>query len=216
VLHFCWNWYDNCEVVDIYPTRSNFLSGDNAATIREDLLRNPMEHEEQPLRKETNMVIVTGYKDTGKTTAIEGMVKELSARGYAIGTMKHCHHGYDLDRPGKDSWRHQKAGSAGTALIGPNGFAYVGTGRPTPSPELMANWLFPTADLVIGEGFHWLDCPRIEITDQDGHTRPVSSHREALATLPHRFGEVEVRRVCDLLESGFLVAGEHLQKTLSA
>ena len=169
-----------------------------------------------PEVKNIQIVVVTGYKDTGKTTAVEHIVKEMTSRGYEIGTMKHCHHGYDLDKPGKDSWRHGKAGAAGTALIGPNGFAFAGNRRSAPSPEVMANWLFPTADLVIGEGFHWLDCPRIEITDQNGQTRPVSSHGETLATLPHRFGQADVRRVCNLLESRFLAAGERLQKSLTA
>ena len=169
---------------------------------------NPMDYPAQPLRKETNMVIVTGYKDTGKTTAIEGMVKELTARGYVIGTMKHCHHGYDLDRPGNDSWRHQKAGAAGTALLGPNGFAMIGKTPAVEDAQSMAAWLFPNVDLVIAEGFHWLKLPRIEIVECGGQTRTVPVGGELLARLPHRFGFTDIQNVCNLLEDKILVVQE--------
>ena len=159
-------------------------------------------------KAEKTMVVITGYKDTGKTTAIEGIVKELSARGYEIGTMKHCHHGFDLDRPGKDSWRHRRAGPAGTALVGPYGFAMIGQNPPVQDPRSIAAWLFPEADLVIAEGFHWLNLPRIEIVERGGQTRSGPPEGELLARLPHRFGLTDIRHICDLLELRLLEAKE--------
>jgi molybdopterin-guanine dinucleotide biosynthesis protein B len=150
------------------------------------------------------LIAVTGFKDSGKTTAVEGIVRELSTRGYRVGTFKHCHHGYDLDRPGKDSWRHRQAGAAGTVLMGPNGFALMGGPSPQEDPRPLAAWLFPDADLVLAEGFHWLDLPRIEITERDGSTRPAPAAGEVLARLPFHFGFREIAALCDRLERRYL------------
>jgi molybdopterin-guanine dinucleotide biosynthesis protein B len=55
-------------------------------------------------REGPEVIAVTGFKDSGKTTAVEMLGRELVRRGYRVATVKHCHHGFDLDRPGKDSW----------------------------------------------------------------------------------------------------------------
>ncbi len=154
-----------------------------------------------PNRKNGNipLVAVTGFRNTGKTTAIEGMVGELADRGSRVGTLKHCHSGYDLDLPGKDSWRHRRAGATRTVLTGPNGLALLG--EPTPEDDLchLTEWLFPDMDLVLAEGYHWLPLPHIEIQRCDGATRPRHPDGKTLGWLPSRFGAPQISEMCDLL-----------------
>jgi len=112
------------------------------------------------------VVTVTGYRDSGTTTAIEMIVRWMRTAGYDVATIKHCHDGYDLDRPGTDSWRHRDAGACGTALMGPGGVAVL-KNTPGEAPVAVARWAFSSAHLVLAEGFHWLPLPRIEIIDHD-------------------------------------------------
>ena len=69
-------------------------------------------------------VSVVGYKDSGKTKVIEGLVAELSNRGYNVGTVKHAAENLLLDTPGKDTWRHRHAGSKATAILHDEGAAF--------------------------------------------------------------------------------------------
>ena len=146
---------------------------------------------------------VTGNKNSGKTTAVEELVRYLGGKGYRLGTLKHCHCDFEVDYPGKDSWRHRKAGSAGTAIIGTNGIALVSDRPVDDDPERLAAWLFPDCDLVLAEGFHWLPLPRVEILNADGATREAHSEGECVAQLSHRFDVDEVARVGDLLIARF-------------
>ncbi len=150
------------------------------------------------------VIAVTGYRDSGKTTAIEAIVKACSLRGTRVGVFKHCCHGYDLDQPGKDSWRIHQAGAAGTVVMGPKGFAFLGGSCPDQDPRRLASWLFPNVDLILAEGFHWIGLPRIEIGDRDGRTRPGHPEGEVLGRLPFKFGSREIRAVCDLLEARYV------------
>lgn len=58
-----------------------------------------------------NVVGIAGWKNSGKTTLVEALVAIFSARGLAVSTVKHAHHEFDIDRPGKDSHRHRQAGA---------------------------------------------------------------------------------------------------------
>ncbi len=150
------------------------------------------------------LIAVTGFKDSGKTTAVEGIVRELSGRGFRVGTIKQCHHGFDLDQPGKDSWRHRRSGSVGTVLMAPTGFALLGGPPPNEDPRLLARWLFPDVDLVLLEGFHDLPIPRVEIRERNGYSRPAHSEAEVVARLPFQFGSREIAELCDQVEQKYL------------
>ena len=149
------------------------------------------------------LIAVTGFQNSGKTTAIESIVRELCRRGYRVGTFKHCHHGYDLDRPGKDSWRHRRAGAIRTVLTSPDGFALLGEPLPEENLDRMVGWLFPDMDLVLAEGYHWLPLPRIEIERCDGVRRPGHPDGKTLGILPCCFAAPEILELCDLLEQHF-------------
>ena len=57
-----------------------------------------------------------GYSGSGKTTLIEQLIPRFVARGLKVSLIKHAHHGFDIDKPGKDSWRHREAGCSEVLL----------------------------------------------------------------------------------------------------
>ncbi len=66
-----------------------------------------------------------GKSGVGKTTALERVIREIKRRGYRLGTVKHDTHGFDVDKPGKDSWRHAQAGSDAVVISGPRKMALI-------------------------------------------------------------------------------------------
>lgn len=107
---------------------------------------------------------VVGWKNNGKTTLVVRLVEHLVARGLRVVTVKHAHHGIDLDQPGKDSWRHREAGAAEVVLATSRRWILMHELKDEPEPpltELLAK-LAP-ADLVIVEGFKGTSLPKIEV-----------------------------------------------------
>lgn len=99
------------------------------------------------------VVHVIGASDSGKTTLIEQLIPRLRAKGIRVGTVKHAHHGFEMDQPGKDSWRHVQAGADATAMISPERAALV---MRTPDECSIDEALSPMVgrvDLVLVEGF---------------------------------------------------------------
>ncbi|GFP23998.1 molybdopterin-guanine dinucleotide biosynthesis adapter protein, partial [Candidatus Hakubella thermalkaliphila] len=68
---------------------------------------------------------IVGKTDSGKTTLLEKLVAELKKRGYRVGTVKHDIHGFEVDHPGKDSWRHAQAGADTVAISSPQKLALI-------------------------------------------------------------------------------------------
>lgn len=108
---------------------------------------------------------VVGWKNSGKTGFVVELVQELKRRGLNVMTAKHGH-GFDLDRPGTDSWRHlHEGGARRVALVGPENGAVLGVwdagGEPTLA-ETVSRYL-GDADVVIAEGFKSAPFPKIEV-----------------------------------------------------
>lgn len=106
---------------------------------------------------------VVGWKNAGKTGLMERLVTEISGRGLSVSTVKHAHHSFDVDHPGKDSYRHRAAGAREVLLASRNRFALMhemrGEGEPTLT-ELLGK-LAPV-DLVLVEGYKRDAHPKIE------------------------------------------------------
>ena len=79
---------------------------------------------------------VTGWKNSGKTGLMERLVAEFSARGFSVSTIKHAHHRFDVDHPGKDSFRHREAGAKEVLLASRNRFALIHELRDDAEPTL--------------------------------------------------------------------------------
>jgi len=106
---------------------------------------------------------VTGFKNAGKTGLMERLVSEITARGFTVSTLKHAHHSFDVDQPGKDSHRHRTAGAQQTVLASKNRWALMTELRDTPEPpleDLIAH--MAPVDLILIEGWKRNAHPKIE------------------------------------------------------
>ena len=110
------------------------------------------------------LIGLAGWSGAGKTTLLEKLIPELVKRGVSVSTMKHAHHNFDLDKPGKDSWVHRQAGATEVLIASENRFALMHELRGAPEPKLadLVSKLSPV-DLVIVEGFKRGPHPKIEI-----------------------------------------------------
>lgn len=109
---------------------------------------------------------ITGYKNTGKTTLVEGLVRLLTARGYRIATVKHAHHAFDIDHAGRDSFRHRQAGAQEVAVVSRRMWTIVHSLASETEPtldEVLAK--VGPADLIIVEGYKRDSIPKIEVRD---------------------------------------------------
>lgn len=106
---------------------------------------------------------VTGWKNAGKTGLMERLVAEITGRGFTVSTVKHAHHTFDVDQPGKDSHRHRVAGATEVLLASRNRFALMHELREAeePSLETLLQKLVPV-DLVLVEGYKRDRHPKIE------------------------------------------------------
>jgi molybdopterin-guanine dinucleotide biosynthesis protein B len=107
---------------------------------------------------------LAGWSGSGKTTLITRVIPVLVGRGLKVATVKHAHHEFDLDRPGKDSWLHREAGASEVAVVSSRRWALVHELRNEPEPSLtdVLAKLGP-ADLVIVEGYKRHAHPKLEI-----------------------------------------------------
>ncbi|MFZ3582233.1 molybdopterin-guanine dinucleotide biosynthesis protein B [Loktanella sp. DJP18] len=110
-----------------------------------------------------NIFGVTGWKNAGKTGLMERLVTEITARGLTVSTLKHAHHSFDVDHPGKDSHRHRIAGAAQVLLASRTRWALMTELRDTPEPpltDLLAR--LDPVDLILVEGYKRDTHPKIE------------------------------------------------------
>ncbi len=128
---------------------------------------------------------VIGWKNSGKTSLMERLVRNLTARGYSVSTIKHVHHDVDLDQPGKDTHRHREAGASEVILASAHRFALLREHRgPEPALSALLARLAPV-DLVLVEGYKRDTHPKIEVFRAEaGHSliQPTDPHTRAVAT----------------------------------
>ncbi len=107
---------------------------------------------------------LAGWSGSGKTTLLAAIIPELAVRGLSVSTIKHAHHDFDIDRPGKDSWRHRQAGASEVMVASARRWALMHELRGAAEPmldELVAR-LSPV-DLVIVEGYKRHPHPKLEV-----------------------------------------------------
>jgi len=106
---------------------------------------------------------IVGKSDAGKTTLLEKVVGELTARGFRIGTIKHDAHSFEIDHEGKDSWRHKAAGAALTIISSPEKLALVeDTDKDHTLAEIRDTYI-RGVDLIISEGYKRETHPKVEV-----------------------------------------------------
>lgn len=97
---------------------------------------------------------IVGWKNAGKTTLMERLVSEITSRGFSVSTIKHAHHVFDVDRPGKDSYRHREAGAQEVLIASGARWALMHELRETEEPPLEALLArMSPVDLILIEGY---------------------------------------------------------------
>lgn len=128
----------------------------------------------------------SGWSGAGKTTLIAAVIPLLRARGLGVSTVKHAHHGFDIDRPGKDSYVHREAGAHEVLVSSRHRFALMHELRGAEEPALGALLLrLSPVDLVLVEGFKADRHPKLEVhrvANGKDHIHPGDPHVRAIAT----------------------------------
>lgn len=107
---------------------------------------------------------IAGWSGAGKTTLVSKLIPVLIGRGLRVSTIKHAHHGFDVDQPGKDSYTHRMVGASEILVSSANRFALIHELRGAPEftlRQLLAR--LGECDLVLVEGFKRESHPKIEI-----------------------------------------------------
>jgi len=119
------------------------------------------------------VVSVVGKSDSGKTSLLEKLIPEMKRRGYRVATVKHDAHGFEIDREGKDSFRHKKAGAVISLISSPERVALVAdVDRDLNLTELRERFI-SDVDLIISEGYYKDAHPKIEVFRKTAHRAPL-------------------------------------------
>ncbi|HEX8242384.1 MAG TPA: molybdopterin-guanine dinucleotide biosynthesis protein B [Longimicrobium sp.] len=127
-------------------------------------------------------VCIVGKKNSGKTTLTVALAAELRRRGRRIATIKHGHHAFETDQPGRDSWRHFNEGQAeATIMAGTGKIALVMRMDGDPDPERLVRDFYAGRgyDLVLIEGWKHGALPKIEVFRRAVHDRPIHDADDA-------------------------------------
>ncbi|RVU34966.1 molybdopterin-guanine dinucleotide biosynthesis protein B [Hwanghaeella grinnelliae] len=147
---------------------------------------------------------ITGWSGSGKTTLMKALIPNLTARGLRVSTIKHAHHRFDVDKPGKDSYEHRAAGATEVMIGSANRWALMHELRDDPEPRLddLIARMTPV-DLLLVEGFKteahtklevyraaigktmlWKDDPRIVAVASDADVPGLALPRLDLSDIP--------------------------------
>ncbi|MGI6553734.1 MAG: molybdopterin-guanine dinucleotide biosynthesis protein B [Bacillota bacterium] len=108
------------------------------------------------------IISVVGKSKVGKTTLLEKLLPEIKKRGYRVAVIKHDVHGFDIDRPGKDTWKHARAGADIVVISSPQKMAIIEkVDREKTLAEIASK--LDHVDLIITEGYKRQDKPKIEV-----------------------------------------------------
>lgn len=129
---------------------------------------------------------IAGWSNSGKTTLIEKVIPCLIARGLRVAVIKHAHHGFDLDRPGKDSFRHREAGATQVLMLSSQRWVLMNELRDEAEPPLETQLeMLAGNDVVLIEGFKAAAVPKVEVYREVNGKPPLWSenpHVVAVAT----------------------------------
>jgi molybdopterin-guanine dinucleotide biosynthesis protein B len=128
------------------------------------------------------IVSVVGRSGVGRTTLIEKLIPELKQRGYRVATVKHhAHAGFEVDQPGKDTWRHAQAGSEQVVISAADRVAAIRyVDHPLTLDEIAADLIYDV-DIILTEGFSQEDKPKIEVVRAARSREPICLPQELLA-----------------------------------
>jgi molybdopterin-guanine dinucleotide biosynthesis protein B len=129
------------------------------------------------------IISIVGKSDSGKTTLIEKLLPELIKRGYRIATVKHDVHGFEVDREGKDSWRHKQAGAHSVVISSPTKAALIRDVESDMSLEEIREKLIRDVDLILSEGYKKDVQPKIEVFRKEKHKELLCTQKDHLVAI---------------------------------
>jgi molybdopterin-guanine dinucleotide biosynthesis protein B len=157
------------------------------------------------------IISVVGKSGVGKTTFLERLIAELKRRGLRVAIVKHDIHGFEIDHPGKDSWRLAQAGGDSVVIASPQRLALIKRlDREMALSEIAV--LLTDVDIILTEGYKRSDAPKIEVSRRERSGELLCSLDELVAIVANQpfdldvpqFGLDEARGVVDLLVGRFL------------
>ena len=125
--------------------------------------------------------IVGSSSNVGKTYLLEGLIKELKFRGYSIATIKHDVHGFDIDKKGKDTYKHREAGSETVIISSKNRFAMIKELEEETNLNNIIEMVLDK-DIVLVEGYKKSDLRKIEVY-RDGVSKNIITPKEKLIAI---------------------------------
>jgi len=166
-----------------------------------------------------------GKPGSGKTTLLEKLIPELNRRDLTIGTIKHHVHQFEMDREGKDTWRHKKCGAHTVILSSTSGLGIISDVNHDHTAEELLDRYFPGIDLVIAEGYKRSSLPKIEIFRKNISSTPLDNRDNTwlamisddnLETDLPRFGLDDITALADFIIENLLKKKSPSRVTLIA
>ena len=157
---------------------------------------------------------VTGWKNSGKTGLMERLITEFTARGVSVSSIKHAHHSFDIDHPGRDSYRHRDAGARQVLLASRNRWALMHELRDEDEPSLgdLLKQLSPV-DLVLIEGYKRDRHPKIEAHRKETGQPLIAPEDETIVAVASDASVAIDRPVLDLNDTASIAnfIAQHLE-----
>lgn len=153
------------------------------------------------------IVCFVGRSNSGKTTLLTRVVRELKSRGYRVAVIKHSHHDFDIDLPGKDTWRFAQAGSDVVAISSPNKIAIIERVDTELPLEQIERLMAGKVDIVLAEGYKNGNTVKIRVLGAEDNGNNLCRQAETLATISAhlspagvpQFDDDDVARIVNLL-----------------
>lgn len=176
----------------------------------------------------TPILGIAGWKNSGKTTLTERLVAEFSQRGLSVATIKHAHHGFDIDKGETDSARHRRAGAQQVAIVSAKRWALMRELRDEKEPSLdrIVARLDP-ADLIIVEGYKTAPIQKIEtrrteaarqtlLCETDPFVIAVAGDNRVASLDVPQFALGDISAIADFIESALGLPGREHAKSIPA
>ena len=158
------------------------------------------------------ILCVVGKSGVGKTYVMEKLIAELKGRSYQVATVKHSESGFEMDKEGKDTWRHARAGSDAVTISSPQKIAIIRKVDRDYTLAELQRLIGPDFDIILAEGFTQDKAPKIEVHRKGFDTDLLCTKEELLAIATDEKVDMDVpqyspddaRGLVDLIEKRFL------------